>query len=56
MIKIPEYTDVVWIPLTVISKLLHTLDNHCQIHISDSGEALVNSDLVKGFKDVERRK
>lgn len=39
-----------------ISKLRNSLGNHCQTHSSDSGAALVNSDFIKGFKAVARRK
>ena len=45
--------EEVWI--LIFPKVLHSLGNHCQIHISDSGANRTNSDLVKGFKDVERR-
>lgn len=54
--KIPDCTGQVCLSLTLISKLLHSLGNHRQTHVSDSGAAWVKSDLVKGFKDVERRK
>lgn len=55
-LKIPESTDEIWISLMFLFKLLHSPGNHCQMYSSDSGAALVNSDLVKAFKDVARRK
>lgn len=56
LLKIPEHVMRFGFSLHLFPNYCTPLGNHCQTHISDSGANLVSSDLVKCFKDVERRK